>query len=586
MSNSGGYLNILVSWLTSLFYTKSDIDTQIINNASYFSTYNATYHNNLDTNDTKTIQDMNASWLSTYNSTYASNINNASWNESRANILYANISFNYNQSNSFYNWLSSFVYNYNQTTPAITWANDTIQANNNSWMSTYNSTYANNIDTDTWKTNYTDYYNKTQIDTNFTFYYLASIINQILSGNITDAKTYSNSIMSGNLTSINNNINLNNTDAKLYANSIVASNDTWRSNHSNYYNKSQVDYNFSLITSSDSWKGNFSFYYNKSQVDNNFSLYYLNSNPLNFVNITTIGNSTIVHSGNYNCSGSNIVQNITINSSGIFSQCVAITSSDSWADNYSNYYNKTLIDNNFSLYYTKSQVDNNITVTSSTLYSNLSLYDLVNGSRSWTGNHNAGGYNISNIDNLTANKICNSTNCYTLYNFLLNNGGTDSWAGNYTFYYNKTLIDTNFSLYMLISSWNTNLTDINNNINNNLTSAEIYTNSNIAGNLTLTLLKNGSTTATGNLNLGGFNISNIDNLTSNRLCNSSTCYLLSDLLATSGSTYNETYHNYVTANISNETYNWRTSNNGTMSGINTTQMRNVNGILTMDYIVS
>ena len=678
MSNSGGYLNILVSWLTSLFYTKSDIDTQIINNASYFSTYNATYHNNLDTNDTKTIQDMNASWLSTYNSTYASNINNASWNESRANILYANISFNYNQSNSFYNWLSSFVYNYNQTTPAITWANDTIQANNNSWMSTYNSTYANNIDTDTWKTNYTDYYNKTQIDTNFTFYYLASIINQILSGNITDAKTYSNSIMSGNLTSINNNINLNNTDAKLYANSIVASNDTWRSNHSNYYNKSQVDYNFSLITSSDSWKGNFSFYYNKSQVDNNFSLYYLNSNPLNFVNITTIGNSTIVHSGNYNCSGSNIVQNITINSSGIFSQCVAITSSDSWADNYSNYYNKTLIDNNFSLYYTKSQVDNNITVTSSTLYSNLSLYDLVNGSRSWTGNHNAGGYNISNIDNLTANKICNSTNCYTLYNFLLNNGGTDSWAGNYTFYYNKTLIDTNFSLYMLISSWNTNLTDINNNINNNLTSAEIYTNSNIAGNLTLTLLKNGSTTATGNfnfggfnisgidnltsnkicnstncynlnqflidttsgtdtwslnytfyynttqvnlivssndtwrtnytnyptksdlyanltgyllingsraitgnLNLGGFNISNIDNLTSNRLCNSSTCYLLSDLLATSGSTYNETYHNYVTANISNETYNWRTSNNGTMSGINTTQMRNVNGILTI-----
>jgi len=35
MSNSGGYLNILVSWLTSLFYTKTEIDNSIINNDTF-----------------------------------------------------------------------------------------------------------------------------------------------------------------------------------------------------------------------------------------------------------------------------------------------------------------------------------------------------------------------------------------------------------------------------------------------------------------------------------------------------------------------------------------------------------------------
>ena len=52
MENSGGYLNILVSWLTSLFYTESEIDSKIINNASYFATGNTSYV--LKTGDTMT----------------------------------------------------------------------------------------------------------------------------------------------------------------------------------------------------------------------------------------------------------------------------------------------------------------------------------------------------------------------------------------------------------------------------------------------------------------------------------------------------------------------------------------------------
>jgi len=855
MSNSGGYLNILISWLTSLFYTKSDIDNSIINNASYFSTYNSSYASNLDTNDTKSIQDMNASWLSTYNSTYASNMANNSFNQTFTDKLYANITFNYNQSNSFYNWLASFVYNYNQTSPAISWANDTIQANNNSWMSTYNSTYANNIDTDTWKTNYTFYYNKTELNNgtwtyysdeiwinknssnsfNFnssklsTTYYNAtqseavagtidggtlvdtqhqdgkydgitfnfsevsatpgldlrinftgidsfnqgvmryktasglsgaypiiqmwnyntgawedyppvaeiltfatitqpvfdsaehlsngvaqmriykstkgntgnkyyvdwiaiskgfgtpsgeevdpysfhknqninnsgynitanyfigdgSLLTGISTGNISNTSYYwvtsnngtINGInttwldnvvgflsfkltqletwFTGKLIDINNNINLNYTASLTYANGILSGNLT------NYYNKSQVDYNFSLISSSDSWKGNFTFYYNKTQIDNNLSLYYLNSNPYNFVNSTTIGNSTIVHSGNYNCSGSNVVQNITINSSGIFSQCIAQSGTDSWSTNYSFYYNNTQINSivssndtwrtnislywlattinnilignstawlstynstyhnnintdswsgNYTNYYNQSEVNNliNLNNTDSKTYSNgaiagnLTLTLLKNGTTIATGNFNFGGFNISGIDNITVNSFCNSTKCYTLNDLLTTSSSTDSWSLNYSFYYNSTQIN---NIVSSNDTWRTNYTAY-------YTGANV--NSALLSNLSLTLLVNGSRIVTGNMNFGGFNISNIDNLTSNKICNSSTCYVLSDFLATTGDgSYNLTYHNYVTANISNQTYNWITSNNLTMNGINITQMRNVNGILTV-----
>jgi hypothetical protein len=327
-----------------------------------------------------------------------------------------------------------------------------------------------------------------------------------------------------------------------------------------------------LISSSDSWKGNFTFYYNKTQIDNNLSLYYLLTNPYNFVNSTTIGNSTIARSGNYNCSGTNVLQNITSNNSGIYGQCVAQSGSDSWSTNYSNYYNGTIVNSlvisndtwrtNYSSYLTGANVNTAIA-------GNLTLTLLKNGTTIATGNFNFGGYNITNIDNITVNKYCNSTKCYVLSDLLATTSSTDSWSLNYTFYYNNTQVNN------IISSndtWRTNYSAY-------YTGANV--NSILGSNLSLTLLVNGSRIITGNMNFGGFNISNIDNLTSNRICNSSTCYVLSDLLATSGSTYNVTYANYVIANISNQTYNWITSNNLTMNGINTTQMRNVNGILTI-----
>ena len=224
---------------------------------------------------------------------------------------------------------------------------------------------------DTWLGNYTFYYNKSQVDNNLSNYILTSSLplenkTIIHCSNITGSASDLCTIVSGGNSSFNQSLtdllyanitwNYNQTiGANTYTNSvnntlaswvslifvkitdIVNYVGNWTLDKPNYYNKTQIDNNFSLYylasnpnnyinTTGDSWTGNYTFYYNKTQVDNNFSLYYLLSNPNNYVNITSISNTTIVRNGNFNCSGSNVVQNITINSSGIFSQCVAVAS--------------------------------------------------------------------------------------------------------------------------------------------------------------------------------------------------------------------------------------------------------------------
>ncbi|MBU0760253.1 MAG: hypothetical protein KJ858_01015, partial [Nanoarchaeota archaeon] len=161
-------------------YTDSVVSA---NNASWLSTYNATYAGSVN----------NASYLSTYNATYDAKVSgNSSWNQSLAGSLYAGVQWNYNQTTPFTDWLSTFAYNYNQTTPAITYADNintslssridgiseensswnqslanslyagvqwnynqttpaqtytdsVVSANNASWLSTYNATYAGSV---------------------------------------------------------------------------------------------------------------------------------------------------------------------------------------------------------------------------------------------------------------------------------------------------------------------------------------------------------------------------------------------------------------------------------------------------------
>ena len=101
-----------------------------INNASYLSTYNATYDSyatNVSINYTKQTYDTyDTRWTDTYNATYAANQANNSWNQSGANLLYAGIQWGYNMTTATYN-----LYN------AV-------------WSSTYNATYASKVSFPGW----------------------------------------------------------------------------------------------------------------------------------------------------------------------------------------------------------------------------------------------------------------------------------------------------------------------------------------------------------------------------------------------------------------------------------------------------
>ncbi|MEK6850747.1 MAG: hypothetical protein AABX85_04180, partial [Nanoarchaeota archaeon] len=89
--------------------------------STFVYNYNQTTPANLYTD--AVVSGSNASWLSTYNATYAANMANNSWNESYANTKYAEIKWGYNMTSPFTTWLSTFVYNYNQTTPANAYTN-------------------------------------------------------------------------------------------------------------------------------------------------------------------------------------------------------------------------------------------------------------------------------------------------------------------------------------------------------------------------------------------------------------------------------------------------------------------------------
>ena len=157
------------------------------NNASWSSTYNATYAASVANNtfnqsltdtlyssktwnynqttpanaytDTQ-ISNNNASWSSTYNATYAANIGNASWNETYAHTL-----FDSTYNSTYATWA------YNQTYSG----------------STYNATYAANIGNASWNETYAH----TLFDSTYNSTYATWAYNQTYSGS-TYNSTYAN----------------------------------------------------------------------------------------------------------------------------------------------------------------------------------------------------------------------------------------------------------------------------------------------------------------------------------------------------------------------------------------------------------
>ncbi|GAG08343.1 unnamed protein product, partial [marine sediment metagenome] len=177
-STAIGQMN--ASWLADTDTNESAAIGQ--SNASWLSTFNETYDANLDTNESEAIGQMNASWLSIYNATYdefahnetipsmvyTDTFVNGTFNQTLTDGLYANIQWDYNQSEPYdtfnYNMtLSHFFYNmsspyddfnYNETIPSMAYTDIFVNG-------TFNQSF-----TDTLYANIQWDYNQTTIDTN------------------------------------------------------------------------------------------------------------------------------------------------------------------------------------------------------------------------------------------------------------------------------------------------------------------------------------------------------------------------------------------------------------------------------------
>ena len=256
MENSGGYLNILVSWLTSLFYTESEIDSKIINNQSYFSTSNTTYSNLLNQNcPTGKIVNgtlANGTFICTTDQTTAGGGNpfDQSLNKSDS------VQFSWmNLTNiGLSNWLLNIVNSSGQVVGELSASED-----GDVWF----------ID-----------------DGNF-----MGLPPSISLGMI---QQYSNIYPSEDN-------NGDSPDASLWYD--------WNVTKSLYVTKNlTVSSNICLggtcrttwASGTDSWAGNYTYYYNKTQIDTNLSLRYLATNPNNYINFTNLSN---FNSNNFNGSG-------------------------------------------------------------------------------------------------------------------------------------------------------------------------------------------------------------------------------------------------------------------------------------------
>ena len=396
MEDNRGTLNILESWFNSLF-------------DSLFGA--------------KTTDDLTQGTTNKYD--------NQSWNESRGNLIYApisvtgdNSSWNQTLANTLY---AGIIWSYNQTTPANAYTDSVVSANNASWTSTYNATYA------TWS------YNQTYSGSTYNSTYDAKIsYNQSWNesrGNL----IYAPISVTGDNSSWNQ--SLANT---LYAGIIWSYNQTtpaitdinsrfW--NRTQSYNKTEVDsfnsswsstYNatYAGLIDNASYLSTYNATYAANIANNSWNqslantLYagiiwnynqttpaisYVNSNPYNWVNVTTISNTTIARTGN--CPAGQVVMNTT--REGV--QCVVppagsesdpiwtanstlvayIANVGNWNVNRSNYWdnmgtiNTTQMQDNAgtlnilvswltSLFYTKSEVDTKVGTA------NLHLHDIAN----------------------------------------------------------------------------------------------------------------------------------------------------------------------------------------------------------------
>lgn len=95
-------------------------------------------------------------------------------------------------------------------------------------------------------------------------------------------------------------------------------NNSWNESRANLL-YSNIQWNYNQTTPFTNWLSTFVFNYNQT----------IPSNSYTDTQIINLDNNTIVRTGNYNCTSGQVFQNITVNSSGVFGQCVTASSSSS-----------------------------------------------------------------------------------------------------------------------------------------------------------------------------------------------------------------------------------------------------------------
>jgi hypothetical protein len=171
----------------------------------------------------------------------------------------------------------------------------------------------------------------------------------------------------------------------------------WTGNKSSYYNKTEVDTNITNAnTSVVNWIN--SIFVKISDIVSYVGNWTLDKPAYaNYSNITTsFNNATIVRAGNFNCSNGNLLQNVTVNSSGIFGWCASggTSGEPNWNANYST----------FLTHITWAEATNGTLYLSSNpsgfynLTSNIGNFTLENLTLARIGNFNcSNGYALQNV---------------------------------------------------------------------------------------------------------------------------------------------------------------------------------------------
>jgi len=435
---------------TALIFSQMNNNTatlqQLLNSTGIYSTYNKTYADYIDANETsrinllnQTITNSNASWLSTFNTTYNNYASNVSRNWSSDTFTWMNTTWDNNWVNAFaynhsllstlqtiLNWTG--IYDNNNATyiSQINVLNDTITNSNASWLSTYNSTYAGYTDSnDTARVNLL---NQTMIDSN------ASWLS-------TYNSTYNNYAL---------NVSLNHTNIVF-----TIFNTTWDNSFMNIWNYNQTTATYNLY--SENWYNHTLAVYN---LWNDLWTTTFNSTYNSQIGVlnNTITNSNASWLSTFNATYNAYALNVSTN----YTQIVFDIYNNTWDNSWANSYNITWVNHTKLVADTYNSTWDNNWVNQFAY--NQSLLSVLQNILNWTGLYDKDNSTYVSQINILNDTITNSNASWlSTYNSTYA-GYTDSNDTLRVNLLNQTMIDSNASwLSTYNETYNSFITNVSKN---------------------------------------------------------------------------------------------------------------------------